>query len=69
MIILTQPPERWSKEFQARQNQALTAADRMNRKTGADIELVTDRLILRSPNGSRFALVVANDGTLSTTAL
>lgn len=34
-----------------------------------DFEPEPGRIILRSPNGSRFALSVANDGTLSTVAL
>jgi len=39
-----------------------------SRKVGQDIELSTDRLILKSPDGTRYALVVANGGTLSTEA-
>jgi hypothetical protein len=37
---------------------------------GRDLELARgERLILRSPNGSRFAVAVDNAGALSTTAL
>lgn len=42
--------------------------ERCHRKQ-EDIELSSDRLILRSPNGSRFALAVSNAGVLSATAL
>jgi hypothetical protein len=42
--------------------------DRRHRR-GIDIELASDRLILRSPNGSRFALAVSNAGVLSAVAL
>lgn len=38
------------------------------RKVGQDIELSTDRLILKSPDGTRWVLVVADDGTLSSEA-
>jgi hypothetical protein len=39
-------------------------------KRGRDIELAAgERLILRSPDGSRFYLSVADDGTLTAEAL
>ena len=38
-------------------------------RSDRDVELVTTRIILRSPNGSRWALTVINAGTLSATAL
>jgi len=38
-------------------------------RSDRDVELVTTRIILRSPNGSRFALTVSNAGVLSATAL
>jgi hypothetical protein len=44
-------------------------ADAENIKRVADIELATARVILTSPNGTRYALQVANDGTLSTSAV
>lgn len=48
---------------------ALSDADNKNRKLGRDIELVSDRLILRSPDGTRFIITVDNSGNLGTTAL
>lgn len=38
-------------------------------RSDRDVELVTTRIILRSPNGSRWALTVSNAGALSVTAL
>jgi len=38
-------------------------------KRGVDLELASERLILRSPDGSRFSVVVDNTGALSTVAL
>src|SRR3977135_1779993 len=50
---------------QARHNQTLEANDLNNRKTGADVELTSERLILRSPNGTRTQIVVSNAGFVS----
>lgn len=66
---LQQAPERWTPEFQNKLNSVLENEDRKNLKNGSNIELVQNKLILRSPNGSRFALSVSNAGVLSATAL
>jgi hypothetical protein len=50
-------------------NRILEIEDARNRKLGADIELSEDRLILRSPDGSRWVLVVDNTGALSAEAI
>lgn len=47
----------------------LASALRGARREGADIEVGDARLILRSPDGTRFQVTVADDGTLSATAL
>ena len=57
---------------QSDQNTARTQIQReldRRHKRGVDLELITDRLILRSPNGSRFALTVSNAGALSAVAI
>ncbi len=66
---LQQAPDKWDPGYQNRLNAELNREDRRNRKAGADIELTQERLILRSPNGSRFKITVANDGTLSAVAM
>jgi len=48
---------------------ALENADAENRKRNVDIELVNDRVILHSPNGTRYYITVSNAGVLGTTAL
>lgn len=56
---------------QADQNRTRAQLDRMdgaNRKKGQDIELTTDRLILTSDGGFKFAVVVDDAGNLSTEA-
>lgn len=47
----------------------LIAEDERNFKKGRDLELARgERIILRASDGSKWALVVATDGTLSTVA-
>jgi hypothetical protein len=68
-LSLTQPPVRWDPGYQARLNAEHDRRDRLNRKTNADIELVKESLILRSPNGARWKITVSNLGAISATAL
>jgi hypothetical protein len=63
------PQPNWSVAYQIRVNQALESNDLSNRKKGADIELLADRLILRSPDGARWAITVDNAGVVGATAL
>ena len=42
------------------------AADSMNYKRDRDLEIGQNRVILTSPNGSRYAITVSNGGVLST---
>lgn len=47
----------------------LVREDERNRKVGQDVRLlVGERIILKSPDGSRWAIEVDNAGALSTTA-
>lgn len=50
-------------------NNLIEQADNLNRKKNQDVELRSERLILQSPDGTRFNITVANDGTLSATSL
>ena len=50
-------------------NNLIEQADNLNRKKNQDVELRSERLILQSPDGTRFNSTVANDGTLSATSL
>jgi hypothetical protein len=68
-LKLISPSSSWSPAYQVRNNQALEANDLTNRKKGADIELTTDKLILRSPNGARWQITVSNTGVVGATAL
>jgi len=44
-------------------------ADNMNYKRDRDLEIGQNRVILTSPNGSRYALTVDNAGVLSAVAI
>lgn len=50
-------------------NNLIEQADNLNRKKNQDVELRSERLILQSPDGTRFNITVANDGTISATSL
>ena len=63
------PPKTYTPVAEAQRNFLLENADRLNRKINADVEISSSKLILTSPNGSRFSVVVSNAGALSATAL
>ena len=44
-------------------------ADNMNYKRDRDLEIGQNRVILTSPNGSRYAITVSNAGVLSAVAV
>ncbi|MFA7434716.1 MAG: hypothetical protein WCZ72_13535 [Gemmobacter sp.] len=50
-------------------NGILERADAENHKRGRDIEVGVARLILTSPDGTRWTVTVADDGTLAATSL
>lgn len=69
------PPDQWSRDYQQRLNAELERADNQNRKAGRDIEMSlgdgtrTERVILVSPDGTRWSITVDNSGVLSATSL
>lgn len=69
-MSLPRPPQQYSQQDQERLRADLQAADEQNRKKGQDVEIVgSERLIKSSANGSRWDIVVADDGTISAVAL
>lgn len=69
-MSLPRAPGAYSKEDQDRFRKTLDQRDTQNRKKQQDVEVAgTERLILSSPNGSRFNIVVSNAGVLSAVAL
>lgn len=68
-LKMPRPATQYSSDLQARSNQTLEAEDLRNRKKGTDIELgVGERLIVRSPNGTRFSISVSNTGVVTAAA-
>ena len=63
------PPQTYTPVAEAQRNFLLENADRLNRKVNADVEISSSRLILTSPNGTRYSVVVSNAGALSATAV
>jgi len=63
------PPVRYDPAMEAQRNATLEMMDAQSLKRGVDLELVGTRLILRSPDGSRWSVTVDDAGVLSATAL
>ena len=68
-LSLPKPPSTYDAGDEAQLRHALERADRTNRKTGTDVEVGVNRLVLRSPNGARWSITVSNTGVLSAVAL
>ena len=69
-MILQQPPKNYDAEFEIERNRNIESEDLLNRKKQQDVEITKDeRLILSSPNGTRYSLTVSNSGVLSATAI
>ena len=66
---LPSPPAMFQTSYQSALNVQIEQADDLNHKKLQDVEIGESRLILRSPNGSRFSVTVDNSGNLSATAL
>lgn len=68
-MILPIPPVRYESTDQSRLREELRRADAENHKRGRDVEIGAGRVILTSPNGTRYALTVDNAGVLGTVAV
>jgi hypothetical protein len=69
-MSLVRAPLQYDREDQDRLRTTLDGQEAANRKKGQDVEIAgAERLILASPNGSRFEVVVSNGGALSAAAL
>jgi len=69
-MSLPRAPGAYSKDDQDRFRKTLDQRDTENRKKQQDVEVAgTERLILSSPNGSRWSVEVSNAGALSAVAL
>jgi hypothetical protein len=68
-MILPRPKPAFDHAIQLETNRLIEAADAETWKRGSDIEMAAARLILTSPDGTRYALAVADGGALETIAI
>lgn len=69
-LDLPNPPDRYTPATERARNDALIRADRENRKHRRDLTIERpERLILYSPNGTKYQVVVDDAGVLGTTAV
>jgi hypothetical protein len=68
-MIPPRPPDTYSPRDQALLREEIRRADADNFKRGRDLEIAGGRVILTSPNGTRYALTVSNAGALGTVAV
>lgn len=66
---LPNPPNRYDPQAQAALQRTLEQEDTNNFKRGTDLALGKERIILLSPNGTRYAITVSNTGVLSAVAV
>lgn len=70
MSDLPRAPNAYGKEDQDRLRKSLDKRDVETRKKFQDVEIAgSERLILSSPNGTRWSVVVSNAGALSAVSL
>ncbi len=68
-MIIPRPPEDYNLQDQSAFRTQVQQADALNYKRNQDVEIAQGRLILKSPNGTRYEITVSNTGTLSATAI
>ncbi len=69
-MILQAPPQEYDLIFEIERNREIEAEDLLNRKKQQDVEISgNERLILSSPNGTRYQITVSNSGILTATAI
>tara|TARA_B100000575_G_scaffold80814_2_gene63484 strand:+ start:8256 stop:8462 length:207 start_codon:yes stop_codon:yes gene_type:complete len=64
-VRLPDATSEYSQQQEQQKNLLLEQADNLNFKKFQDVEVGDARLILKSPNGSRFSVTVDNSGNLS----
>tara|TARA_R110002012_G_scaffold142871_1_gene300988 strand:+ start:229 stop:435 length:207 start_codon:yes stop_codon:yes gene_type:complete len=68
-MILPAAPEKYSDIDTNKMNLQIEQADQLNHKKNQDVEVGAARLILKSPNGTRYSIEVDNSGNVGATAL
>lgn len=66
---LPRVPSKYDERDQTDTRAAIEQADAQNYKRNRDLEIGDNRIILKAPNGTRYAITVDNAGVLSTAAV
>lgn len=66
---LPQPSPKYDPQNEAQTRRALSDADDINQKKNQDFVVKTNKLILVSPNGTKYSGTISNLGVLTWTAL
>jgi hypothetical protein len=68
-LKLQLPPTSYSRADQQELRRTLELEDQRNHKRSADVEIGQARLILTSPNGTRYSVTVSNAGVITAVAI
>jgi hypothetical protein len=69
-MSLPRPADKYDQRWAAENNRQMELQLAMTHRKGTDIEMgQSERLILRSPDGTRWSITVSNAGAITTTAL
>lgn len=66
---LANPAPVYSRADEFERNRALELADMQNHKRGRDIEVGAGRVIIKSPDGTRWEITVSNAGVVGASAV
>ena len=62
-------PATYTQEAEQTMRSLVQQSDIQNHKRNRDVEISPGRLIIKSPNGTRYSIEVSNAGVISATAL
>jgi hypothetical protein len=68
-IRLPSPEQAYDAQVEQQRNLLIEQADDLNHKKNQDVEVGAARLILKSPNGTRYSITVDNSGTVSASSI
>lgn len=68
-MILPAVTTDYSSQNISQMNLAIEQADALNHKKNQDLEVGAARLVVKSPNGTRYSITVDNSGNVGATAL
>jgi len=69
MAVLPIPTDQYDKTAEQRRNQVIETALDKTLTRFVDIEVAVNRIILTSPDGTRYRLIVQDGGALATVAI